>query len=267
MAEERLSIGEVAALTHCKAPTIRYYEGLGLLDAPARTAGGHRTYSGIDVRRLAFIRRSRELGFSLDTIRGLLDLAAKPDRSCCDVDRLASEHIAEIAEKLRLLSAMRGALQDMLDECRHTTIHECRIIESLSPDSDVGHRPRCPVRHCRRAAEGVDAALESLFNLRRRSFRPVVAPAFAGAADHMADRLRAGDRLTLVSPGGASRPQSGPRLGNDVRNAPGATLEVRLFDTRHKVVPARCIGRHPGAKVFEVHHLFDVWGAVVHRGE
>lgn len=134
MRERPLSIGQVAALTSCKAPTIRYYEGLGLLGAPTRTAGGHRTYSGDDVGRLIFIRRSRDLGFSLDTIRSLLDLAADPERSCGDVDRLATEHIEEIAEKRRLLAAMQGALQDMLDQCRRTTIHECRIIESLSPD-------------------------------------------------------------------------------------------------------------------------------------
>ncbi|MCL4239777.1 MAG: helix-turn-helix domain-containing protein [Dehalococcoidia bacterium] len=135
MGEELLSIGQVAARTGCKAPTIRYYEELGLLGAPARTAGGHRTYSGHDVRRLNFIRRSRDLGFSLDTIRDLLDLVANPERSCADVDQLATEHLGQIAEKLRLLSAMQGALQDMLDQCSHTTIHECRIIEALSPES------------------------------------------------------------------------------------------------------------------------------------
>lgn len=87
------------------------------------------------MKRLTFIRRSRELGFSLDAIRSLLDLAQNRDRSCAEVDNIASEHLQEIADKLRHLSAMRGALQDLLEQCHHTTIVECRVIEALSPAS------------------------------------------------------------------------------------------------------------------------------------
>ncbi len=141
MPKTAFSIGELATQAGCKVPTIRYYESIGLLGEAPRTDGGHRAYGHDEVKRLTFIRRSRELGFSLDSIRSLLDLAGNSERPCAEVDLLVMEHLGEIAEKLRLLSAMRAALQDMLDQCRHTTIHECRVIEALSPGPDATSPP------------------------------------------------------------------------------------------------------------------------------
>ena len=135
MPKTAFSIGELATQAGCKVPAIRYYESIGLLGEAPRTDGGHRAYGHNEVKRLSFIRRSRELGFSLDAIRSLLDLAQNRDRSCAEVDTIASEHLQEIADKLRHLSAMREALQDLLDQCHHTTIVECRVIEALLPAS------------------------------------------------------------------------------------------------------------------------------------
>jgi len=133
MFKTAFSIGQLATQTGCKVPTIRYYEGIGLLGEAPRTDGGHRVYGNDEVHRLTFIRRSRDLGFSLDAIRSLLDLAQNRDRSCAEVDIIASEHLEEIADKLSHLSAMREALQELLEQCRHTTIVECRVIDALSP--------------------------------------------------------------------------------------------------------------------------------------
>lgn len=129
----RFSIGELAARSGCKVPTIRYYENIGLLERSERTEGGQRRYDEDAARRLVFIRRSRELGFSLDMIRSLLDLSSERDRSCAEVDAIATEHLTEIDERIASLIAMRDALHDVVDQCRRTTILECRVIDALSP--------------------------------------------------------------------------------------------------------------------------------------
>lgn len=133
VAAARFSIGELAARSGCKVPTIRYYEEIGLLERPERTEGGQRRYTEAAARRLVFIRRSRELGFSLDAIRSLLDLSGDRDHSCAEVDEIATEHIAEIDERMASLAAMRDALHDVVEQCRRTTILECRVIDALSP--------------------------------------------------------------------------------------------------------------------------------------
>jgi len=129
----KFSIGELAARSGCKVPTIRYYEGVGLLEQSSRTEGGQRRYGEDAVRRLVFVRRSRELGFSLETIQSLIDLSSDRDRSCTEVDVIATEHLAEIEDRLQSLVAMRDALSDVIDQCRRTTILECRVIDALSP--------------------------------------------------------------------------------------------------------------------------------------
>ena len=86
------SIGDLGRLAHCKVQTIRWYEEVGLLPAPARTAGGHRTYGQAHLQRLDFIRHARELGFEVDAIRQLLGLADEPDRPCHEADAIARAH-------------------------------------------------------------------------------------------------------------------------------------------------------------------------------
>lgn len=127
-----LSIGDLARATATKVETIRYYERIGLLPAPARTAGGQRSYAPDHLRRLAFVRRARGLGFTLDQIRTLLDLADQPDRDCAAVDEVARTHLTEVDRKLADLAELRHTLADLIDRCGHGRVAECRIVEALS---------------------------------------------------------------------------------------------------------------------------------------
>ena len=128
-----LSIGDLARATGTKEETIRYYERIGLLPAPARTAGGQRAYAPDHLRRLAFVRRARGLGFGLDQVRALLDFAHQPDRDCAAVDVVARARLAEVDRKLADLAGLRGALADLIETCGRGRVAECRIMEALSP--------------------------------------------------------------------------------------------------------------------------------------
>jgi Cu(I)-responsive transcriptional regulator len=128
-----LTIGELARRTGTKVETIRYYERIGLLAAPARTAGNYRAYDAAHLNRLSFVRRSRDLGFSLDQVRALLDLSDQRDRSCEAVDAIARDHLADVDRKIADLRALRRELDRMIHLCGCGTVAECRIIEALSP--------------------------------------------------------------------------------------------------------------------------------------
>jgi Cu(I)-responsive transcriptional regulator len=129
-----MNIGELARAAETKAETIRYYERIGLLPEPPRTPGNYRDYSAAHVSRLTFTRRARDLGFSIEKIRALLDLANQKEQSCATVDAIAHEHLADVKRKLTDLSALRRELESMIGQCRHGTIAECRILETLAPD-------------------------------------------------------------------------------------------------------------------------------------
>lgn len=128
-----LSIGELAKRTRTKVETIRYYERIGLLPDPVRTAGNYRSYDDVQLGRLSFVRRARDLGFSLDQVRELLDLADQRDRSCEAVDVIARQHLDEVERKIADLIALRDELSSMLGRCRRGTVADCRIIETLAP--------------------------------------------------------------------------------------------------------------------------------------
>jgi Cu(I)-responsive transcriptional regulator len=128
-----LSIGELAKRTLTKVETIRYYERIGLLPEPARTEGNYRSYDDEQLGRLSFVRRARDLGFSIDQVRELLDLADQRDRSCEAVDVIARQHLAEVERKIADLTALRDELSDVLGRCRRGTVADCRIIETLAP--------------------------------------------------------------------------------------------------------------------------------------
>jgi DNA-binding transcriptional MerR regulator len=130
-----LTIGQAAREAGCKVQTLRYYEELGLLPKPQRTAGNQRVYGEEHLRRLAFIRHARELGFSLDAVRELLSLGARPDQSCAKADRIASEHLDEIERKIAALTALKGELARMVESCKQGPISECRVIEVLADHS------------------------------------------------------------------------------------------------------------------------------------
>ena len=133
--ENLLNIGALARATGTKVETIRWYERVGLLPAPARSAGNYRTDGEAHLGRLSFIRRARDLGFSLDQIRTLLDLAEDRERSCDAVDVIASEHLEDVDRKIADLQALRRELDSLIGQCRHGKVAECRIIEALGPST------------------------------------------------------------------------------------------------------------------------------------
>lgn len=126
-------IGELARRTNTKVETIRFYEREGLLPAPERTSGNYRSYGEAHLKRLSFIRRARALGFGIDQVVALLDLADCRDMSCEAVDALAEEHVAAIDSKIADLEALRRELADLIGQCRKGTIAECRILDALAP--------------------------------------------------------------------------------------------------------------------------------------
>jgi len=137
MAAQSFPIGEVARRTGVKVPTIRYYESIGLLPAPPRSEGNRRVYDEDDLRRLAFIRHARELGFEVEAIRTLLALQDDPDQSCSAADSIARARLAEVDRRIEKLTALKGELQRMVDHCSSGRISDCRVIEALA---DTTHR-------------------------------------------------------------------------------------------------------------------------------
>ncbi|WP_122523231.1 MerR family transcriptional regulator [Pannonibacter phragmitetus] len=130
-----LTIGHLARETDTKVETIRFYEKSGLLPAPARTGGNYRSYDRAHLNRLSFIRRARDLGFSLDQIRALLALSDDRDQSCASVDAIAKEHREEVERKIADLQSLKAELDRMIDRCGCGVVADCRIIESLSPSN------------------------------------------------------------------------------------------------------------------------------------
>lgn len=128
-----MKIGALATATSTKVETVRYYEKIGLLASPARSASNYRSYGSEHLARLSFIRRARHLGFSLESVRELLTLSDDDDQSCEAVDSIATAHLAEVERKIADLSALHAELTKVLGSCRHGTIADCKIIESLAP--------------------------------------------------------------------------------------------------------------------------------------
>jgi DNA-binding transcriptional MerR regulator len=127
-----LTIGQLGKAAGTKVETIRYYEKIGLLPAAERTASNYRLYGRAHVQQLNFIRRSRGLGFSIDEVRELLELARHRDAPCAEVDQLATRHLATTDRKIEALKRLRRELRDTLRSCRGGRISECRVIEALS---------------------------------------------------------------------------------------------------------------------------------------
>lgn len=129
-----MSIGELAKATSVKIVTIRYYEQVGLMPAPARTVGNYRAYTAAHVSRLQFIRRLRELGFTLDEVRDLLQLSSEKTKPCAQVDRITNAHLATVEKKLQDLTKLAAELRALSRCCKGGgRIAECRIIDALTP--------------------------------------------------------------------------------------------------------------------------------------
>ena len=131
-----LSIGTLARRTGTKVQTIRYYEQIGLMPEPDRTAGGQRRYTSAGLDRLAFIRHARQLGFTLEAIRELLDLGDHPDRPCAEADAIARRQLQEVERRLARLQALRTELRRMVQECSGGRSAECRVLEVLRDHSE-----------------------------------------------------------------------------------------------------------------------------------
>ena len=127
-----LPIGELSRRSGVNIETIRYYERIKVLPTPPRTANGRRVYGPAETRTLAFIRRSRELGFTLDEIRTLLALSAKNGQgACAEVSELASRHLAEVRAKIDDLKAMEYVLADSVRRCDAGEAPGCPLIDAL----------------------------------------------------------------------------------------------------------------------------------------
>jgi MerR family mercuric resistance operon transcriptional regulator len=132
MTDAGMAIGEFSRRTGGNIETIRYYERIGLLPLPDRR-GRYRRYGAGDVARLLFIRRARELGFTLDEVRALLKLSkADSETSCSDVRELAARHLAEVKAKISDLRAMERTLAKAVRDCDAGEMPRCTLIDALS---------------------------------------------------------------------------------------------------------------------------------------
>ncbi|QFU07238.1 HTH-type transcriptional regulator ZntR [Rhodobacteraceae bacterium THAF1] len=131
-----LTIGNLAKKTGTKVQTIRYYEQIGLMPEPGRTAGGQRRYGEDELDRLAFVRHARQLGFTLEAIRELLDLSDEPDRSCENADAIARRQLRQVEQRIARLEALRTELKRMVRECAGGQTADCRVLEVLRDHSE-----------------------------------------------------------------------------------------------------------------------------------
>ncbi len=131
----KISIGEASRSCGVKVPTIRYYEQIGLLPAPPRTESNRRTFDAGDLRRLAFIRHARELGFEIDAIRTLLTLQDDPRQPCATADAIARARLEEVEQRINSLNALKSELAVMIESCSHGKVADCRVIEVLADHS------------------------------------------------------------------------------------------------------------------------------------
>jgi len=136
---ENVPIGEAARQSGVKVPTIRYYEQIGLLPAPPRSEGNRRQYDGGDLRRLAFIRHARGLGFEIDAIRTLLTLQDQPGQSCAAADEIARARLVEVEQRIASLTALKAELKRMVASCSHGLVDQCRVIEILADHGQCRH--------------------------------------------------------------------------------------------------------------------------------
>lgn len=126
------NIGEASALSGVSAKMIRHYEAIGLIPPASRTFANYRLYHDADVHRLRFIRRARNLGFSMKQIEQLLGLWSDPDRSSAEVKRLAQAHADELAARIAEMRAMQRTLQDLAAHCQGDSRPECPILDDLA---------------------------------------------------------------------------------------------------------------------------------------
>lgn len=126
-----MNISSAAEAAGLPVKTVRYYADIGLVDAPSRSEAGYRTYDDASVRKLAFVRRSREFGFSIEECRELLSLYQDRDRTSAEVKRIASKKLQDIEEKQRELQSLHDELEHLVKSCRGDQRPDCPIIDYL----------------------------------------------------------------------------------------------------------------------------------------
>src|SRR6516162_9525064 len=157
-----LTRGGLAARTSCNIETIRYYERVGLLPPPPRSAGGHRLYGEGLIRRLNFVRRSRDLGFSIEEIRELLRLVDGGNYTCRKVEKLTRDHVRQILRKIADLRKLERVFETMAAQCSGDAVPDCPIIDALfDPDgpSLATTGPTAPVPRNERSSIDMDRRL------------------------------------------------------------------------------------------------------------
>ncbi|WPZ20975.1 helix-turn-helix domain-containing protein [Sulfitobacter faviae] len=127
-----LKRSDLARLTGCNHETIRYYESVGLMPDPPRTASGHRRYGAAHVERLSFVMRARDLGFTMEEIRGLLSLVDRGSHTCAEVERMGRHHLDVVSDKIRNLQAIETVLAGTIARCTGTNTPECPLLDVLN---------------------------------------------------------------------------------------------------------------------------------------
>lgn len=143
------SIGVVARQTCCSVPTIRYYEEIGLMPSGPRTDAGRRVYGEAAVRRLSFIRRCRDFGFSIEQVRELVGLVDEPERPCVEVRDIAGRHLGQVRQRLAELEALEASMARFVQGCDSACAGgaalDCNILEDLAA---AGGGPSLDARAC-----------------------------------------------------------------------------------------------------------------------
>lgn len=132
MTPQLRTIGPLSRATDVKVTTIRYYESIGLLSEPDRSASGQRLYDDAAFDRLRFIRHARDLGFGVSEIRELIELQTNSGDDCGRIDEIARRHLTEVRRRLSQLEALEGELKRMLKMCEGGTVGDCAILECLA---------------------------------------------------------------------------------------------------------------------------------------
>jgi DNA-binding transcriptional MerR regulator len=170
MTIEHLTIGTLAAHTHCNVPTIRYYEEIGLMPPAARGSNGRRYYRDADLKRLTFIKRCRESGFPIDRVRSLLMLFNERDRSCIEVRDMAQSHLHAMRTRLDELHQLEVSLAVFVNGCDEACSDgltgDCTIIKDLSL-ADTKLTPKTASPCCPRPSEPAPTRPLSATELKR----------------------------------------------------------------------------------------------------
>lgn len=129
--EREYLIGEASKRSGVHIETIRYYERVGVMPKPLRSSGGQRVYDSEQLRRLSFIKRCRELGFSLNEVRDLFALVDGGNQTCNEVHSLTVNHLKDVRKKISDMRKLERVLKDMSDQCTRGNVPECPVVDAL----------------------------------------------------------------------------------------------------------------------------------------